>query len=314
MYLVTPQTKEASSSPTQASAANHASAGFMTPTMDLSPFPVQHFLQQKELPSNQWNSGYQAANQASATTPFTLERLCRNLSLVSKQWKVVVGVLMNAHAPTKIIMVNDLYQLKCRALTLDLESICQDFIETIKDKWGRILIEGYNDAALSALELIVSEYGATEEGFANIVATEYVKFLIVKSVETLVCNKAYRKETRLVQVWKEPCQPPGLVKLFWRMHILSPKKYAHDCNALLGNLLGETNSIDNILECSVEAWYPIEGSDYESKRDALFQFESNLLCTNAYFGRFGDYGSDSWDLFEESFNVRAMAAAIWEKY
>lgn len=100
--------------------------------------------------------------------------------------------------------------------------------------------------------------------------------------------------------------------------MLAPKKYARDCNALLGNLLGEMNSIDNILDCSEEPswlmWDPLEGSDYESKRDILFQFESNLPCTNVYFGRFGDYGSDNWDLFEEGFNVRQIAEAIWEKY
>jgi hypothetical protein len=107
---------------------------------------------------------------------------------------------------------------------------------------------------------------------------------------------------------------------------------------LLKSLLGETNCIDNILErvgfCKEEVeqlpslsfeWkyaqeqqqqqqHVIEGSDYQSKKGALFQFEKQLARVNVYVGRFGEISKDVEDadeLFGEWKSGKKFANRLW---
>ena len=253
---------------------------------------------------------------ATFVRPRKLPKICCNLSTISKHWQTVTGNMMNSQAPTEIISPRDLFKLKCHALPLPLSSICTKFIQDIKNKWGGEHFFGDSEEECCTLDLVIEHFGGSEEGFANLVAGKYLKFLICKCVETISFNKAYAQETDTIQLWKEWCQPTKLVDVFWHAHKLSPKQYAHNCNTLIANLLGNTkDSIDNIIDHDARyiSFNYYVGSDYESKKDLLFHFEKQLLREDYYFGRFGVHRSNmGYTLFSDFFNVREAVTEIWE--
>jgi len=244
-------------------------------------------------------------------TPKRLLHICKDLSAVSTLWKNVVGGMMNSYAPTQIITPSQLFQLKCRALTLHLSTVGETFMQDLKAKWGEATFFAFGQQ-VGVLDLIIRHYGGSEQGFANLVAAEYVKFLVIKAVEKMTYNKAYRKETRTIAQWKKLCGPPKLVKLFWQAHMQSPKKYARDCNTLIDNLLyNTTDSIHNVIDSDYNLGDVLNG--YESKRNLLFCFETQLVKRNVYFGRFGNRGGKNLEsLFSEWFHAPSIANEIWD--
>lgn len=256
-----------------------------------------------------------------------LQQVC-SLSQVSKRFQHVIGQLINAKVLQKLITPLQLYELKTRALSLNLDCICQAFLDKIRKDWNKIRLDERNDS-ITALFVIGMYFGnGSEETLVNLVRNEYLKYLVVKSVEMYMCNKACKKETKLSMKWKHACTPPLIIEQFWQAHMTySPKKYVDDCNFLLDLLLGERNSIDNILEPLEEeddgmppllGWgneRQVEGSNYLSKKAALFEFENQLARTNIYVGRFGHVGKDAEDLdelFGDWRSVEEFAKRLWE--
>lgn len=245
------------------------------------------------------------------TRPDQLVQVCQNLALVSTTWRNVVGEVTNAQAPANIITPLNLSCLKSRALSLDLSSICKHFECAVQEKWGNCTFPDQNNDDItyrhlqddmSPLETMTDYFYFESIGYQNVIATEYLRFLVVKCVEALanMCDKA----------WKEPCQPCELVRMFWQVHMQSPKKYARDCHALLGPLLHVENAMDTIIDCcNAQVSTVVPGSDYWSKRAILFHFERQLARSDCFHGRFGDYWMPPQTrlLFEENFNVVRVA-------
>jgi len=249
--------------------------------------------------------------KAAMVTPFQLFGIMNGLSLVSKQWYNVVGDAMNTQAPSELLSPRDLFELKCRALSLDLGPVCNVFIEKLQETWGseRIHDDDNDGESHVALDLIFPYYGGSRRSFANLVATEYVKFLVVKCVETISVHRDCAEVTDTIETWREPCRPTNLLDLFWQAHRHSPEKYSSDCRMLIGELLNDpANSIiENTTNFSCSVF------DYHYKRSVLFQFERQLPPTDFFWGRFGDRRISKHKMLSEDFDIRVVATLIWHQ-
>jgi hypothetical protein len=293
---------------------------------------------QEAVPSSYYASSctqqYEQENEQNNAGRQRLLYSCWVLSSVCKQWNMAVGCLMNAKAPFLIVSPAHLHLLKCRALALNLVNVGQDFMERVREMWGDEIIHAYGKHDVSCLDVVIRHFGGTEQDFIELVASEYVQFLIVQCVERMAHNNAWIKEPRLVSRWKdEPCTPPMLVGEFWKAHLLHPRQYARDCNTLLENFLYcPNNSIDNILDRSpatttttttssrssslFTSTRMIRGSDdYTSKKQVLFRTESQFpRVNNMYMGRFGSmeeqqhYSAEY--LFSEWFHPKDVATRL----
>lgn len=291
--------------------------------------PCSPQAQEEAVPSSYYASStqqYEHENEHNAGRQRLLSYSCWILSSVCKQWNMAVGCLMNAKAPFLIVSPAHLHLLKCRALALNLVNVGQDFMERVREMWGNEVIHAYGKSDVSCLDVVIRHFGGTEQDFIELVASEYVQFWIVRCVERMAHNNAWIKEPRVVSRWKdEPCTPPMLVGEFWKAHLLHPRQYARDCNALLENFLHcPKNSIDNILDRSPASTSTssslfasnsnrmIRGSDYTSKKSVLFRAESQFPRVNMYMGRFGSMGEHYSDeyLFSEWFHPKDVATRL----
>jgi hypothetical protein len=185
-------------------------------------------------------------------------------------------------------------------------------------KWGseRVHDQDRNET-YSVLDMIIIRYGGSLERFNNLVAAEYIKFLIVKCVEMIAINNNKSDDAKdnstITQSWRSKCQPNEVVDMFWKAHVSCAEKYALDCHVLFGELLGDSSNA--IIERNVSAHTRYDGPNYEysEKRDFLFQFENNLPVRNFFFGRFGGRHNkkDTKELLSEDFNVYQVARSVW---
>jgi len=250
---------------------------------------------------------------AAFTRPSQLAQVCKNLSLVSKHWHMILGEVVNSQAPVEILSPCDLFKIKCRARSVALESVSKTFIKDIKEKWGDTPLSIYTEE--SPLDLIVKQFGDSEQAFAQLVAQEYAKFLVVKSIETIAANKSFDEASPTVKAWKEKCQPSLLVDLFWHAHMTVPQKYVLDCHYLIGDYVSNSMSLTIAGIINHDPGYVSTnahaGSDYASKKALIFSFENQLPSKDYFGGRLG-FGGDASMLFSEKFNLRRVAAEIWE--
>jgi len=252
-------------------------------------------------------------------TPSRLLSTCTNVVLVSKYWLNVGGDMMNLQAPSEIISPRALFTLKCRALTLSLSPVCNEFGAEIQRRWGDESLDGTDK---SVFDILAHRFGGSAS-FANLVAAEYAKFLVVKSVECITSSKCNVHEAPSFQAWKEPCVPNELIHAFWVAHMLDPRKYARDCYFLVRDMLdgsGEcpfncifehNSTAGSSNKSTIPKDAPAE-SNYQSKRDLLFQFEKQLPRTDAFIGRFGDHDTNTAALFSETFDIHKAACKILE--
>jgi len=207
------------------------------------------------------------------------------------------------------------YFLKSRALSLDLSTVGKHFHDQVQDEYENIVtLEDARDNKFgfldirTPLQVVMDYFQAHKQTFANVIAGEYVKFLVVKCVEVVAAHQVTTSNNNM-QVWKEPCRPCPLVTLFWKTHMLFPKKYIADCYTLLGPLLSGVGPLDCIMDnddCTSIGPY---NNNYWSKRSLLFHFESQLAHTDSWYGRFGEDGMPPLTpfLFEQYFDVVQMA-------
>jgi len=253
------------------------------------------------------------------TTREDLLQVCTNVSVVSKHWCNVAGDIMNSQAPNGIITHRQLHELKCRAKTLSLALVCNVFSQNVVQEWGETIITNQQGEPFHILHLVIhhfqEHYGESLEGFAKFIAAEYVRFLIVKCVETIaIHNNISLQEAPTLSVWRNRCQSSLIVDSFWIAHMQYPEKYAEDCLLLFGDLL-HTNDLFLDRDAGYVRDVSAE-SDYESKRDILFQFEKQLPRADCFFGRYENEESSS-DIentlfFSTQAQLDNIAAAILE--
>lgn len=247
--------------------------------------------------------------KAALVTPERLFGIMNGLSLVSKRWYNVVGDVMNSNAPKEIISSRDLFKLKSRALNLDLESVCQVFVEKLKAKWANTFVgDPDRDERYTVLELVIPHYGGFAS-FANLVATAYVQFLIVNSVETIALHNEYNEESAMIEMWRTPCLPTSRIgELFWQAHKEEDEKYTADFQMLIGDLLNDPSTI--ITEHG-DTEFLFSDLHYRRKRDILFEFENQLPPRDFFFGRFGGRLNQKHKLLlEAAFDIHNIAEAI----
>lgn len=265
------------------------------------------------------------------TRPGCLTKLCETLSLVSTRWRDVVGDYVNAKAAqTNIITPRDLHLLKCRVQSLNLSNVVPLFMGALHEQFGNIPFSPHqafdwnNTTTMNSmsfwerdempLQVVLAYFADQGHELHEVVVAEYARFLVIRSIETLACSRSEEEdyESSLLP-WKEACEPSELVKLFWRAHLLFPQKYARDCKMLLDPLMSRKYEIDYIIDYDRRyvSMHEYVGSDYKSKRDLLFGFESELANDTSFHGRFGDeYMPDLTDrLFEDVFKVVQVAEA-----
>ena len=129
--------------------------------------------------------------------------ICSGLWLVSKHWQNVMGDLMNSQAPIENVAPRDLFQLKRRALSLSLPPACKKFVENVQVKWGSE--QRHDDdrsGSCAILDMIIPHYGGSLQGFSDLVAGEYVKFLVVKCVE-IAASKSGTEAAPSIQMWRK---------------------------------------------------------------------------------------------------------------
>mmetsp|Transcript_55634 Transcript_55634/g.166706 ORF Transcript_55634/g.166706 Transcript_55634/m.166706 type:complete len:373 (-) Transcript_55634:907-2025(-) len=228
---------------------------------------------------------------------------CRDFPLVSHSWRDVTGDLINLHAPVEFITPSSLALLKRRASSLDLLPVRAAFVEDIKGLWRdeRWPPSRFNQTAaattseLRPLDAVVSHYaGGNYDALAGIVADEYRKFLVVKSVEVIAMKRevddaeAEEKPASDVRAaWLESAREPSkLVALFWRAHVRQSARYAADCRELAGQIID-----GSVLDSIVGADYTKEwnAKTYIRKRKCLYPFEQRARSMAET-----DYLFDDW--------------------
>jgi len=248
------------------------------------------------------------------TTPYQLAELCTDLSVVSKHWHDVTADAMNMNAPYAVISPRDLFNIKSRVSKLSLWMVEDRFMEAARAKWGDVYFHRHeydsddevareNAIEVHALDLFIQDYVYGEDDFICIVTREYVKFLVVKCVETVAANKMFAEETPKIAAWREECQPMSeLVGMFWKAHMRDHVKYEEDVHTVIANLLDESNVRYNIghqVDSDVEN--DRDGSDFPSKYNELFQFEL----------QFGE--PEFAELFTKSFDLLDVAETTWHE-
>jgi len=225
-----------------------------------------------------------------STTREDLQQVCENVSLVSRHFRNVAGDIMNSQAPNGIITDRQLHELKCRAKTLSLSLVCNVFMQRIVQEWGDTIIT--NNVLHLVIHHFREHYGESLEGFAKFVAAEYVRFIVVKCVETIaIHNSISQQEAPTISVWRNRCRPSKVIDCFWHGHIQYPEKYAEDCLLLFGDLL---HTADLFLDRDADyVNSDVAGSDYETKRAVLFQFEKQRPRADCFFGRYENEESSS---------------------
>jgi hypothetical protein len=259
------------------------------------------------------------------TRPEHLNLACETTSLVSTKWRNVVGRHMNAQTPAELISPLDLFLLKRRVHSLDFSQVCTTFTSLLQQEYGGepfpprefdvtsgLLFETYQRNQETPLEVVVDYFAVYNSELEQIVATEYARFLVIQCIQVLASRQQNVNASTLP--WTEPCEPCELVKLFWEAHLLFPKQYARDCKVLLDPLVVCENELDYILDyngryCSKNNYI---GSDYQSKRHVIWEFEEQMQVSGKFFGRFGDAELPEMThfLFENMFQVVKMAEAI----
>lgn len=200
----------------------------------------------------------------------------RNVPRVSTVWRELAGIVMNqqAAAPHQVVSPRELFEIKAKVARLDLAPICTNFIKDVHEKWGHVMIvDPHDEEEISALTLLIDHVEVDLEGFAELVQAEYRMFLVVKCVEKIASDKAeaagvQEEVQEVVKTWTEKGMPSKLIDIFWHSHMLSPKKYAEDCELLIGEIIDHDAGY---VSASLQ-----EGSDGGSKRKALFQFEEKV--------------------------------------
>lgn len=253
-----------------------------------------------------------------------LQQSVRTLPLVSKTWRGFFGEMVNKQVRGgELLSPSDLATLKTRVFQLDLTSVYDSFIKEVKKIWG-------NSEDGDVVDVVVDRFGSgrggpggtAELGFSKLVAVEYRRFLLVKSVETLVAKKvaageqsnnkaaagagAARSSSKITQKWLEKCVPSKLVDVFWHAHMLAPKKYMQDCNILIGEIIDH--------DAGYVSPGKFAGSDYYAKKKHLFQYELQFPTEDVFGGRLGNNGEGEVDtlLFGPGFYLPHLANMIWE--
>ena len=101
---------------------------------------------------------------AALTTPKQLREVCKNLCLVSKHLRRLVGETVNSNAPRDILSPYELHELKRRARTLSLSSVCHAFLKDLEALWGdKVIIDAVMEMPSSLGILRLHFYNVDED-------------------------------------------------------------------------------------------------------------------------------------------------------
>mmetsp|Transcript_18854 Transcript_18854/g.21113 ORF Transcript_18854/g.21113 Transcript_18854/m.21113 type:complete len:674 (-) Transcript_18854:301-2322(-) len=241
---------------------------------------------------------------------------CSKLPCVNTRFRAVVRGIMNGQLVETtgiennstilsrvLLSPNKLATIKSITMQLDLQSIQRKFIYDANETWGE-----------DEFELVAEHFTGSIDRFVKLIEKEYRYFLVVKSVETLICNH-YGNEiidsngirnigdtsatnTNLINGWIEKCQPSNIVDKYWHSHMLSPKLYEKHCTMLVGEIIDHKAMYISPKE--------LDGSDYKSKKNFLFQFEEGAFDMSGN-DRFIYYGSR---IVDSDIDIKGLAENI----
>lgn len=225
----------------------------------------------------------------------------RSCARVSKAWLNLTRDLTSFAAGCHT--ASAMRGLKTRGFSLDLTPIQNDFVLAIKNKWGHYRLDVANPMAshegeedeitIRPLDIIVEHFALEGDAyldFAERVAKEYRRFLVIKSVE--------KASKSLQEIWAKKCHPSKLVDVMWHCHMLRPAKYARDCEQL---------TLEGIIDHDPDL--ALEGTNtLTAKLDEVYAFERLFPGDNHFGGRLSD--SVQTMLFGEGFGQTFVNLAL----